>query len=98
GSWRPQDLELSEHRPTRVKKAQMLPREIFPLECDDGCVKFVARDACNDSRPQNSARAAAGGRNPVQQVDNGFLVVGPVLALSSTSLGMFSDSRANGHE
>src|SRR5712671_5582042 len=97
GSRRPQRLEPSEHRPARFKKAQTLPRKIFRLERNDGRVKFVARDARNDPRPQASARAAAGGRNPVQQVDNRCLVVGPVLAMPTTGLGVSSNACAKRH-
>ena len=70
----------------------MLTRKIFPLELNYGRVKFAAGDTRNDPRPQGSALSAAGDRNPVQQVDDRLLVVGPVLTLSSAGAGMSSDS------
>jgi hypothetical protein len=93
--WR---LELSEHRSTRFKIAQMPPRKILHLERNDGRGALVARDAVNDARLPPSARAAAGGWNPVQQVDDRFPVAGPVLAFLSAGPCVPSDTRANGHD
>jgi hypothetical protein len=76
----------------------MLTRKIFPLEINYGRVKFAAGNTRDDPRPQGSGLSPADDRNPIQQVDNRLLVIGPVLALSSAGAGMSSDSRANGHK
>jgi hypothetical protein len=76
----------------------MLTRKILPLEIDYGRVKFTACNTRNHPRFQGPALSAADDRNPIQQVGDCLLVVGPVLALSAAGAGMSSDSRANGHK